>query len=146
MRVAIGSIIFASIVGVAALGTRVESRFDVGAAEKVLVVIGGDFDSRAEATAAADAMPFGDVQGFYVVSSDDLDGEVAGRWLLASAFRTELGAAAFEQLAHTVGSPILRRILTTYRGSDPIGLGQEMDPTGRGPLIAPLPPGHPKRL
>lgn len=146
MRALIASVLAGIIVGILAVGSGAETRLGVGTGEKLLVVIAGEYEDRDDAVAAGDQMSFGDIQGFYVAASDDFDGEEPGRWLLVSAFRTQAGAASFEEIAHLVGVNDLRRALTTYRGSDPIGLGQESDPSGTGPLLTPLPLEHLARL
>lgn len=146
MRAFLITIAAAATIGVLAATSGADTRLAPDTTERILAVIGGSFATRAEAVAAADAMPFGDVQGFYVAASDDFDGEEPGRFLLVTAFRTDAGAAAFEELARVVGLTELRRALTRYRGTEPIGLGQEADPSGMGPLLGPLQAGHPLRL
>jgi hypothetical protein len=147
MKTSIVAIIGAFLAGVIALGSGAQSRpTSPGSAERIIAIIGGDFASRAEAVAVGGALPFGDIQGFSVARSDGFDGEPPGRWLLVSGFRTVRGAAEFEELLRVLRIDVVRRIVTTYRGSDPIGLGQEPHPNGDGPLLSPLPPEHPERL
>lgn len=134
------------ILGMLAPWSGADTTLSAGTDERLIVLIAGEFDARATATAAADEMGFGDIQGFYVAPSDAFDGEPAGRWLLVSAFRTQAGAASFVEIARAAGVTYTRRIVTTYGGTDPIGLGQEPHPDGTGPLLAPLPPGHPMHL
>lgn len=135
-----------AMLGMLASLSGAETTLGPGTGERVIAVIAGSFDARADAVASADAMGFGDIQGFYVAPSAAFTGEPGGRWLLVSAFRTEAGAASFVELVRIVGVTDLRRIVTTYTGTEPIGLGQEPDPRGTGPLLGPLPPGHPMRL
>lgn len=191
-----------------------------GVGERFLIVVGNDYAWEAEARAAA--VPFGEMQGFYVdstsnyrvlglyeqaspdlgtISCESADARAGGactngsgslqayqpveltyvslpsapsllartracggldqppcverrfralltdelqlvpdRFLLLSAFRTKAGAAAFVELARTVGSVdvVVLRVLKT--GGGYVGLGQEANPDGvSGPLVAPLP-------
>lgn len=119
---------------------------DIGTGERLLLVVAGEHDTRAEAEAAAPAIDFGHMQGFVVAPTSDFDGLSPGRWLVLSAFRTVRGAAEFEEQARFAGAKSLRRIMAVYRGRAWIGLGQEPNPDGTGPLNGPLAPGHPARL
>lgn len=147
LRTSIATTIAALLVGIIALGSGAQSRpTDPPAAERIIAIVGGDHSMRASAIADADAMPFGDIQGFYVAPSEAFEGETPGRWLLVGAFRTVRGAAEFEDLLRALQIDVVRRIVTTYRGTDAIGLGQEPHPDGSGPLTGPLPAGHPERV
>lgn len=119
---------------------------DIGTGEKLLLVVAGEHATRARAAEAVEAFAFGDLQGFVVAPSANFDGLAPGRWLVLSAFRTLRGAAAFESLARAAGASRLKRIVAVYRGDAWIGLGQEENPDGTGPLTGPLAPGHPDRL
>lgn len=125
---------------------RPDPRTDIGTGERLVVVIAGEYATRGEAIAAEAKMGFHEIVGFLVARSDDFDGLRAGRFLLVTAFRTAEGAAQFQQVARAIGVRGLRRIVTTYRGTTWIGLGQEQHPAGTGPLIGPLPPMHPMRV
>ncbi|HVL32301.1 MAG TPA: hypothetical protein VM600_01835, partial [Actinomycetota bacterium] len=87
-----------------------------------------------------------DMQGFYVARTSWFEGLVPGRWLLVSAFRTTNGADEFEKLARASGIVNTRQVLVRYLGTRDIGLGQEPAPDGSGPLVTPLPDGHPDKL
>jgi hypothetical protein len=56
------------------------------------------------------------------------------------------GAKEFEALAAAAGFPDTSRLIARYRGDVYIGLGQEPSPDGTGPLLRPLPAGHPAKL
>lgn len=122
------------------------ARPDIGTGERVLLVVAGEHATRAQAEAASDRIVLGDLRGFVVAASSDFEGVTPGRFLVVSAFRTVRGAAEFEALVQTAGYGPLRRIIAIYRGSAWIGLGQEANPDGSGPLTGPLAPGHPDRL
>lgn len=121
-------------------------RADIGRGERVALVIGGSFLTRVEADLAASRWAADEIDGFFVASSDDFEGMEAGRWLLVSAFRTMRGAEEFEALAAAAGFRATNRVIARYHGAAYIGLGQEPNPDGTGPLTRPLPPGHPARL
>lgn len=111
---------------------------DVGAGERLHVVVGGTYQTRAAAEAAA--VPFGDLQGYYVVPTGQFQGlavrlPVSGRWMLASAFRTLDGAKEFADLARAMGAPALVTDRVVSVGAAYAGLGQEPSPGGRGPLL-----------
>jgi len=70
---------------------------DTGASELLLVVLGDIYPTRADAEAANDQMPFGDLAGYYVVPVAQFQGfkeqvGTPGDFALVSVFRTELGA------------------------------------------------------
>lgn len=117
---------------------------DTGAGEMLVVVLGGVFETRAEALAANAAMPFGDVQGYYVVPVAQFQGfaeqlGAPGDQALVSAFRTEVGATEFASLAKAMGYPadvLATRVRSL--GGVYAGLGQEAAPDGRGPLVGPV--------
>lgn len=119
---------------------------DIGTGEKLMLVVAGDYATRTQAEAAAGTIDFGHMQGFVVAPTSDFDGLAPGRWLVLSAFRTIRGAAEFEEQARFAGATTLRRLVAVYRGRAWIGLGQEPNPDGTGPLNGPLAPGHPDRL
>jgi hypothetical protein len=117
---------------------------DTGAGEELVLVVGGVYPSRAEADAANAAMVFGDLQGYYVVPVAQFQGfrqqvGSAGDFALVSAFRTQEGANAFVELAHTFDVPAVvypDRVLSL--GGLYAGLGQEASPDGSGPLLRPV--------
>ena len=117
---------------------------DTGAGELLLAVVGGVFSSRPEAEAANAALPFGDLQGYYVVPVAQFQGfrqEVGepGEFALVSAFRTDEGARAFAELAAMLGidATILPERVRSLGGLY-AGLGQEASPDGTGPLLGPV--------
>jgi hypothetical protein len=117
---------------------------DTGAGELLLAVVGGVYDTRAQAEEANAAKPFGDLQGFYVVPAGQFQGfeqEVGepGDFALVSVFRTEEGAQDFVALAAGFGyeATILPERVRSLGGLY-AGLGQEENPDGSGPLIAPV--------
>jgi hypothetical protein len=119
-------------------------RADTGAGELLLAVVGGVFSSRAEAEAANETLPFGDLQGYYVVPVGQFQGfrqqvGQAGDFALVSAFRTEEGAQDFVELAATLGNAamILPERVRSLGGLY-AGLGQEASPDGTGPLLGPV--------
>lgn len=118
---------------------------DLGAGEQLFLVVGGVFDKRPDAVAAA--RPFGELQGYYVAAVaqfqglDEHLGVDRSDHVLVSAFRTEEGAREFMELATAAGEPALLTPLITNRGDVYVGLGQESAPNGNGPLRRPLPPG-----
>lgn len=122
---------------------------DTGAGELLVVVLGGVFETRAEAEAANAAMTFGDVQGYYVVPVAQFQGfreqiGAPGDQALVSVFRTEAGAqefAAFAQ-AHGIAAEILPTRIRSLGGLY-AGLGQEAAPDGSGPLLGPIPSSLP---
>ena len=123
-----------------------DPRADVGRGERLALVVGGEFPTRSEASAAAGRWTARELDGFFVAPSAMFDGMTPGRWLLVSAFRTQRGADEFAELAHAAGFPDTRTVVARYLGDAYIGLGQEPNPDGRGPLMRPLPPGHPAWL
>ncbi|HEX9697541.1 MAG TPA: hypothetical protein VGB64_14640 [Actinomycetota bacterium] len=127
-------------------GVETTARHDTGSGERLLLVVAGEYATRAEAEAANARIVIGDVAGFVVAPAADFEGLPAGRYLVLSAFRTVKGAAEFEELLRVAGNTATQRILAVYRGSSWIGLGQEPNPDGTGPLLGPLAPGHPDRL
>ena len=117
---------------------------DTGAGELLLAVVGGVYPTRAEAERANDAMPFGDLQGYYVVPVGQFQGfdqQVGepGDFALVSVFRTEEGAEAFVDLAAGFGNQavVLPERVRSLGGLY-AGLGQEANPDGSGPLVAPI--------
>jgi hypothetical protein len=117
---------------------------DTGAGEQLVLVVGGVYPSRAEADAANADMVFGDLQGYYVVPVAQFQGfrqqvGSAGDFALVSAFRTQEGADAFVELAHTFDAPAVvypDRVVSL--GGLYAGLGQEASPDGSGPLLGPV--------
>ena len=119
-------------------------RSDTGAGELLVVVVGGVYSSRAEAEVARATMPFGDLQGYYVVPVAQFQGfhqhaGAPGDFALVSAFRTEVGAAEFAALAESFGHPatILPERVRSLGGIY-AGLGQESNADGSGPLVGPI--------
>ena len=117
---------------------------DTGAGELLLAVVGGVYETRAEAEEANAAKPFGDVQGYYVVPVAQFQGFEQGAgepgdFALVSVFRTEEGAQAFVELAAGFGytATILPERVRSLGGLY-AGLGQEENPDGSGPLMAPV--------
>jgi hypothetical protein len=117
---------------------------DTGAGELLLVVVGGVYPTRAEAVRAAEAMAFGDVQGYYVAPVGQFQGfqqeaGLPGDFALVSAFRTQEGADSFVEVAHGYGHPatILPERVRSLGGVY-AGLGQEANPDGSGPLTGPI--------
>jgi hypothetical protein len=117
---------------------------DTGAGEMLVVVVGGVYESLAEAEEANAAMSFGDVQGYYVVPVAQFQGfqqgvGQPGDFALVSAFRTDEGAQEFAALAAGFGHPatILPERVRSLGGVY-AGLGQEADPDGSGPLLGPI--------
>lgn len=117
---------------------------DTGAGELLVVVLGGVFETRAHAEAAAAEITFGDVQGYYVVPVAQFQGfreqlPVRGDHALVSVFRTQEGAREFVALATAMGHPaqILDRRVRSLGGLY-AGLGQETAPDGSGPLTGPI--------
>jgi hypothetical protein len=122
---------------------------DTGAGELLVVVEGGVYTTRAEAAAANEAMPFADLQGYYVVPVGQFQGfkeQVGepGDFALVSVFRTDEGAREFADLAASLGYPatILPDRVRSLGGLY-AGLGQEADPDGSGPLTGPIPESLP---
>lgn len=119
---------------------------DMGAGERILLVVGGGFPSREAAEAANQGFGFGDLQGFYVVRTDQFDGLRDGLgavgdndYVLASAFRTEAGAREFLDLATAAGASAFVSERVVNRAWEYAGLGQEAAPDGSGPLRGALP-------
>lgn len=117
---------------------------DTGAGELLLAVVGGVYETRAQAEQANDAIPFGDLQGFYVVPVGQFQGFTQGvgepgDFALVSVFRTEEGAQDFVELAASFGytATILPERVRSLGGLY-AGLGQEENPDGSGPLVAPV--------
>jgi hypothetical protein len=122
---------------------------DTGWGELLIVVVGGIYPTRAEAQAANDAMPFGDMSGYYVVPVAQFQGfdqgiGSPGDFALVSAFRTEQGALDFVALAQSFEYPatILPGRVRSLGGLY-VGLGQEANPDGTGPLTHPVPESLP---
>jgi hypothetical protein len=118
---------------------------DRGVGERLLLVVGGTFPTREAAEAANDQLSFGDVQGFYVAATDqfvgleEVLGEAADEYVLVSAFRTGRGAREFLDLTTAVGASAFVTPRLQNRGFEYVGLGQEPDPDGIGPLTDPIP-------
>jgi hypothetical protein len=117
---------------------------DTGAGELLLAVVGGVYETRAQAEQANDAMQFGDLQGFYVAPVGQFQGFTQGvgepgDFALVSVFRTEEGAEEFVELATGFGytATILPERVRSLGGLY-AGLGQEENPDGSGPLVAPV--------
>jgi hypothetical protein len=117
---------------------------DTGAGELLLAVVGGVYDTRAQAEENSAAKPFGDLQGFYVVPVAQFQGfqqQVGepGDFALVSVFRTDEGAKDFMELAAGFGytTTILPERVRSLGGLY-AGLGQEDNPNGSGPLAAPV--------
>ena len=116
---------------------------DTGAGEMLVVVVGGVYPSLEEAETANAAMPFGDLQGYYVVPVGQFQGfrlqaGEPGDFALVSVFRTDEGAREFVELAESFGNPatILPERVRSLGGLY-AGLGQEADAEGSGPLLGP---------
>lgn len=117
---------------------------DTGAGELLLVVVGGVYPSRSDAEVANAAMPFGDLQGYYVVPVAQFQGfrqltREPGDFALVSVFRTDEGAKEFAELAASFGHPatILPDRVRSLGGLY-AGLGQEPNDDGSGPLTGPV--------
>jgi hypothetical protein len=117
---------------------------DRGAGERLLLVVGGAFPTREAAEAANAQISFGDLQGFYVAQTDqfvglrDVLGKTADDFVLVSAFRTGGGAREFLELAQAAGAPAFVTPRLENLGWTYVGLGQEADPDGSGPLTEPI--------
>jgi hypothetical protein len=118
---------------------------DRGVSERLLLVVGGTFVTREEAVAANAEVSFGGLQGFYVAETDqfvglrEVLGETGNDYVLVSAFRTSQGAREFLDLAEVVGAPAFLTPRLENLGWEYVGLGQEPDPDGSGPLTEPIP-------
>ncbi len=118
---------------------------DRGAGERLLLVVGGAFTTREEAELANQAIQIGDLQGFYVAPTDQfvgLDrvlGEADAEFVLVSAFRTGRGAREFLDLVQSAGAAGFITPRLQNLGFEYVGLGQEADPDGSGPLTEPIP-------
>ncbi len=118
---------------------------DRGAGERLLLVVGGSFTNREEAERAAAGVRIGDLQGFYVARTDQfvgLDrvlGEAEAEYVLVSAFRTGRGAKEFLELVRSAGGAGFITPRLQNLGFEYVGLGQESDPDGTGPLTEPIP-------
>jgi len=130
-------------------GVPATMRPDTGAGEMLVLVVGGVFETRAEAEAANRGMGLGDLQGYYVVPVAQFQGfreQVGepGDFALVSAFRTEAGAQQFAEAMAAAGNPatVLRERVRSLGGLY-AGLGQEAAPDGSGPLVGPVPASLP---
>ncbi|GAC1415484.1 MAG: hypothetical protein NVSMB57_10980 [Actinomycetota bacterium] len=142
----IGAITIASLLSVAlaiypkpviaTMSIPLGPKHDIGTGEKLIVVVAGEYPTRAEAEAANDSFHFGDLAGFVAARTDWFTAMKPGGWALVSAFRTASGAGSFESLAGIAGAKHLRRVVTRYTGKQWIGLGQEEKPDGSGPLVS----------
>lgn len=118
---------------------------DLGAGERLLLVVGGAFPTTGEADAEAAAMRFGELQGYYAApvgqfeGLDEFLGVPVDHTVLVSAFRTQEGASEFVGLASAAGAPALVTPRLLNRGDVYVGLGQEAAPDGSGPLRGPIP-------
>jgi hypothetical protein len=118
---------------------------DRGAGERLLLVVGGSFATRAEAERASEAIRMGDLQGFYVaptdqfVGMDRVLGQADAEFVLVSAFRTGRGAREFLDLVQSAGAAAFITPRLQNLGFEYVGLGQEADPDGSGPLTEPIP-------
>jgi hypothetical protein len=118
---------------------------DRGAGERLLLVVGGTFPTRAEADQANEGILIGDLQGFYVAPTDQFPGldrvlgDGSAEFVLVSAFRTGRGAREFLDLVRSAGAAgfVTPRLLNL--GQEYVGLGQEPHPDGSGPLTEPIP-------
>lgn len=63
---------------------------------------------------------------------------VPGQTLLVSGFRTKEGAERFIELSRAMGLSDLSTVQARKLGGGDIGLGQEANPDGSGPLLEPL--------
>ncbi len=122
---------------------------DTGAGEMLVVVLGGIYETRAEAEAADAQMAFGDLAGYYVVPVAQFQGfqeqvGTPGDFALVSVFRTDEGAQGFAAFAQSLGDPatILPERVRSLGGLY-AGLGQEENPDGSGPLTGPVPASLP---
>jgi hypothetical protein len=121
--------------------------YDMGVGEEVYLVVGGTFETRKAAETANRAIAIGDVQGFYVASTDQFVGlsaslgASAGNYALVSAFRTQEGAKEFQALAQSAGAPAILVSPKENLGTEYVGLGQEAAPDGSGPLRGPTTTG-----
>lgn len=117
---------------------------DLGAGERVLLVVGGAFPTRQAAEEANATITLGDLQGYYVASTDQFEGlreqlpSKDSDFVLVSAFRTQRGAADFMEVTRVNGAPATLTPRLINRGYEYVGLGQEQHPDGSGPLIGPL--------
>ncbi len=118
---------------------------DRGAGERLLLVVGGAFDTREDAERANEGIRIGDLQGYYVapthqfVGLDRVLGEAGGGFVLVSAFRTGRGAREFLDLVRGAGGAGFITPRLENLGFEYVGLGQEADPDGSGPLTEPIP-------
>ncbi|MGH2662717.1 MAG: hypothetical protein ACRDH8_07880 [Actinomycetota bacterium] len=118
---------------------------DHGVGERLLLVAGGAFPTLESAEKANDRITMGDVQGYYVarvdqfVGLDEALGAAGDDYVLVSAFRTAQGAQEYLQLARAAGAPALVTPRLQNLGYEYVGLGQEADPDGSGPLTHPIP-------
>lgn len=120
---------------------------DMGVGERLVLVVGETFRTRLEAERAASGAQarVGHLQGFYVAPVAQFEGLAdhlgggPGDFALLSAFRTEEGAAAFLEFLSAMGVPARVTPRMENRGTVFVGLGQEADPDGSGPLLRPLP-------
>lgn len=118
----------------------------LGLGESLVLVVGGVYPTKAEARAAVEASS-GELQGYYLAPTDDFDVVgtsdylTGGQWLAASAFRTRAGADEFVTSMNgtQVGPPAMVVQVRRTGGTADIGLGQEANPDGSGPLVSPLP-------
>lgn len=122
----------------------------LGVGERLLLVVGGTFPTQGEAQMRAEALRFGEMQGFYVAPIDQFGGlrqALGGTdhgWALVSSFRTEQGALEFFDLATTAGAtPMITPRVESLPGVF-TGLGQEPEPSGQGPLLNPVPASAPE--
>jgi len=94
-------------------------------------------------------MQFGDVQGYYVAPVAQFQGftqqvREPGDFALVSAFRTQEGADTFVEFAQIQGNPaFLLPERVRSLGGVYVGLGQEENPDGSGPLLGPVPESLP---
>lgn len=118
---------------------------DIGTGERLALVIADEYQTEAAAEAANADITIADMAGFYVAPTGSFEGMTPGRWLVLTAFRTLAGALEFQEL--TSAADVTTRIAVAgYTGTGYVGLGQEANPDGSGPLQGPLPNGHPDKL
>jgi hypothetical protein len=117
----------------------------LGEGEDLLLVVGGSFHTREAAEEANEEISLGDLQGYYVARTDQFSGlagflgSLSEEYVLVTAFRTEVGAREFLELAEAAGAPARLTPRFGNSGGEYVGLGQEAHPDGTGPLIGPLP-------
>jgi hypothetical protein len=132
----------------------------LGVGETLIVIVGGRFETRAEAERFAAEMARGGGPVFHVDQASNYQGraryaieEVSlrylgppppavewpeGGWLAATAFRTRAGAQTLLPLIRFAEIEV-QAWQVVKLGGEYVGLGRELHPDGSGPLTAPLP-------